>query len=81
MKAPAGLRPCLAVTGSVGAFASLVEHGGFVPAVMAAVLVASLGSSAVRIREALFLSACLAAALSLLFVLLLGQPFRLFVAP
>jgi hypothetical protein len=74
---PRGLRPCLAVTGSVLLFGALVDRAGFVPAVVATAVLASCGSPTVRLREALVLAAALAAALSLLFVGLLDQPFEL----
>jgi hypothetical protein len=77
MTAHRGLRPCLAVTGSVLMFALLIENAGLIPAVIVTVVIASLGSPQVRLRNALILSVCLAAAMSLLFVRFLDQPFTL----
>jgi len=76
--APAGLRPALSITASVLAFALLIEDAGLVAAVAATVGLASLGSRTVTLRETLMLAAVLAAALSLVFVGLLNQPFTLF---
>ena len=73
----AGLRACLAVTGSVGLFALLIERAGLVPAVIASVVAASLGTAGMRLRDALLLSVCLATVVALLFVGLLGQPLAL----
>jgi hypothetical protein len=77
MTAASGFRPCLAIVGSVLAFALLIEKAGLIPAVIATVLVSSLGSRQVRIREALILSLFLAVAMALLFVGFLDQPFTL----
>lgn len=71
------LRPSLAVTSSVLAFALLIERAGLIPAVIATVLVAALGSRESHPRETVVLAVCLAAAMALLFVGLLGQPFNL----
>ena len=73
-----GLQPALSVTGSVLLFALLIENAGLVPAVAVTVVVASLGSRNGSMREVFLLAAALAAAMSLLFVGLLDQPFRLF---
>ncbi len=75
--AHAGLRPCLAITTSVLVFALLIERAGLIPAVSATVLIAALGSPRARVRDVVILCVCLAAAMSLLFVVLLDQPFRL----
>jgi hypothetical protein len=77
MMAHPGLRPCLAITASVLMFALLIERAGLIPAVTVTVLIASMGSTAMAIRNALILSVCLAAAMSLLFVGFLDQPFTL----
>jgi hypothetical protein len=73
-RASAAVRSSAAVTGSVAAFALLIETGGLVPAVAAAAFVASLGSPAVSIRHALLLSLALAVAMTVIFVGLLDQP-------
>ena len=75
MTVPQGLRSCLAIAGSVLAFAWLIEPAGLLPAVMATVVVASLGDVERRTRRTLILSVCLAAAVWLVFVVLLDQPF------
>jgi hypothetical protein len=70
-------RPCLAIAGSVLTFALLIERAGFLPAVMATVLVASLASRELSARRAVMLAVGVAAALAALFVGLLAQPFAL----
>ena len=72
-----GLRPGLAVIGSVLTFAMLIERAGLIPAVMLTVLIASSGSRDLRVRDALVLAVCVAATMSLLFVGFLDQPFTL----
>ena len=76
--APA-LRSCAAISGSVLAFASLIETGGLIPATAVATFVASTASPAVNLRDALVLSAAVPGAMALLFVGLLNQPFLLVV--
>jgi len=76
MTVPPRLRSCLAIAGSVLTFASLVERAGLLPAVVATVIVASLGDVQRRTRRTLILSVCLAAAVWLVFVVLLDQPFQ-----
>jgi hypothetical protein len=71
------VRSCAAITGSVLAFAFLIEAGGLIPAAAVATFVASTGSRAVSIRDALVLSIGVAVAMALLFVGLLNQPFLL----
>lgn len=71
------VRTCLAISGSVLMFAFLVERAGLAPAVVATVVVASLASRPVRWRETAILALCLAAAVALVFVKLLGQPIDL----
>ncbi len=73
----AGIRPCLAIVGSVLTFALLIERAGLIPAVMATVVIASLGSTTFRVRQAVVLALWLAAAMSILFVGFLGQPLAL----
>ena len=70
-------RPCLAIAGSVLAFALLIERAGFLPAVMATVVVASFGAGTLTLRQALLLAATVATTMALLFVGLLDQPFTL----
>ena len=72
------LRASLAVIGSVVCFALLIETAGLVPAVIATVLVASRGSRDTPAREAVLFGICLAVAISVLFVILLKQPFAIF---
>ena len=78
MSAASGLRAPSSITASVLVFALLIESAGLVLAVIATVVIASLGSANVRMRETLMLAAALAAGMSLLFVGLLDQPFTLF---
>jgi hypothetical protein len=75
MMLPLALRSCLAVAGSVLTFALLIERAGLLPAIVATVVVGSLGEAQRRIRRTLILSVCLAAAAWLLFVGFLDQPF------
>ena len=68
------LRAWLAVVGSVVCFALLIETAGLLPAALATVVVASLGSPDTQVRETVLLGMGLAAAISVLFVILLNQP-------
>ena len=68
------LRAWLAVVGSVVCFALLIETAGPLPAALATVVVASLGSPDTQVRETVLLGMGLAAAISVLFVILLNQP-------
>jgi hypothetical protein len=77
MTASPSLRPCLAIAGSVLAFALLIERAGFLAAVMSAVLVASVASRELSVRQALMFAAALAGLMAALFVGLLDQPFIL----
>lgn len=70
---------CLAVSGSVLIYALLIERVGLLPAVVATVFVAALGSRPFRPRETLILAVSLAAAVALVFVSLLGQSIELLV--
>jgi hypothetical protein len=71
------LRPCLAISGSVLAFALLIERPGFLTAVVATVVVASLGAGTLTVRQALLLAITVAVVMAILFVGLLDQPFTL----
>ncbi len=73
------VRACLAVSGSVLIYAFLIERAGLLPAVVATVFVAALGSHASRPLETLFLAVSLAAAVALIFVTMLGQSIDLLV--
>jgi hypothetical protein len=68
------LRAWLAVIASVVCFALLIEPAGLLPAVLVTVLVASRGSPDTQAREAVLLGIGLAAAISVLFVVVLNQP-------
>jgi Tripartite tricarboxylate transporter TctB family len=70
-------RPLLAIGASVVSFALLIERAGFVPAVVATVLVASVGAGTLSTRQALVLAIVVAGVMALLFVGLLDQPFTL----
>ena len=72
-RAPGALRSCIAITGSVLAFALLIERAGLIPATAAATFVASTGSRAFELRDALLLSVATAAGMAVVFVGLLKQ--------
>jgi hypothetical protein len=73
------VRACLTVSGSVLIYAFLIERAGLLPAVVATVFVAALGSHPVRPWETLILAVSLAGAVALVFVKLLGQSIDLLV--
>jgi hypothetical protein len=75
--AGSALRPCLAVAGSVLAFALLIERAGFLAAVMLTVLVASFASRELSMGRALMLAVAVAAVMVVVFVGFLNQPFTL----
>jgi hypothetical protein len=77
MTPPRALRPSLAICGSVMTFALLVERAGFPAAVMLTVAVASLGSRELGARQAIVLAVAVAAAMAMVFIGLLDQPFAL----
>jgi hypothetical protein len=74
----AAVRPGMAVAGSVLAFTALIDAAGYVPAVMATIVIASYASPHVRLMRALALAAAVAAALAALFIGVLDQPMPLF---
>ena len=76
MSVPPALRPCLAICGSVIVFGLLIERAGFPAAVMLTVSIASFGSRQLTVRHAL-LALAVAAAMAIVFVGLLDQPFLL----
>ncbi len=67
------VRPCLAVGGSILIYALLIERAGLLPAVVATVFVAALGSRPFRPVETLLLAVSVTIAVALIFVSLLGQ--------
>ena len=77
MIAGSAVRPCVAIAGSVLAFALLIERVGYLAAVMLTVLIASYGSRELTGRQALLLSLVVTAVMAVLFVGLLDQPLRL----
>lgn len=77
MTTRSALRPSLAVAASVLAFALLIERAGFLAGVMAAVLVASLATRELSVRQAVMFAMAVAAVMAVLFVGLLDQPFIL----
>jgi hypothetical protein len=77
MKGGSAVRPCLAITGSVLAFALLIERAGYLAAVMLTVLIASFASRELNWRQALTLALVVTAVMAVLFVALLDQPLRL----
>jgi len=79
VSAPSWVRACIAVGGSVLIYAFLIERAGLLPAVVATVFVAALGSHASRPLQTLLLAVGLAAAVALIFVTMLGQSIDLLV--
>jgi Tripartite tricarboxylate transporter TctB family. len=71
------IRSCAAITGGVLAFAFLIERAGLGLAVLAAVLISTLGFRGTRFGAGLIFGVGLAAATYVLFVGLLGQPIKL----
>jgi len=71
------IRSCAAITGGVLAFAFLIERAGLGLAVIAAVLISTLGFRGSRFGAGLIFGVGLAAATYVLFVGLLGQPIKL----
>ena len=77
MTSGSALRPCVAIAGSVLAFALLIERAGFLAAVIATVLIAALAAPARSVRAALILAVVVAAAMAALFIGVLDQSFVL----
>ena len=77
MMAGSAVRPCLAIGGSVLAFALLIERVGYLAAVISTILIASFGSRELNARQALTLAAIVTAVMAVLFVGLLDQPLHL----
>jgi hypothetical protein len=77
MMAGSAFRPCLAIAVSVVAFALSIERFGYLAAVTVTVLIASLGSRELTMRQALMLAVVVAAVMAVLFVGLLDQPLHL----
>jgi hypothetical protein len=71
------LRSCAAVTASVVAFAVLIDRVGLAAAVVSSVALSTLGFRTPRLRDAFVFGVCLAAAMFVLFVGLLGQSIKL----
>ena len=71
------LRSCAAITGSVLAFAALIDKAGLAAAVVTTVLLSTLGFRAPRLWTGFVFGICMAAAMFVLFVGLLGQSIRL----
>jgi hypothetical protein len=71
------LRSCVAVTASVLAFAALIDKAGLAAAVVITVMLSTLGTRSPRLWIGFVFGICLAAAMFVLFVGLLGQPIRL----
>jgi hypothetical protein len=69
-------RGLVAVTIAIVAFGGLVETFGYLPAAIATPLIASLGLSDVRWKEAVLVAVVLGVAGTILFVVLLGQPIK-----
>jgi hypothetical protein len=77
MTRASALRSCVAIPGSVVAFAILIERAGFLPAIVATVMISSVGAGTLTLRQALLLAASVATALAFLFIGFLNQPFTL----
>jgi putative tricarboxylic transport membrane protein len=77
MSAPPALRPSLAICGSVIAFALLIERAGLPLAVLITVLIASAGTRQLSVRHAFVLALVVAAAMTVVFIAVLDQPFGL----
>jgi hypothetical protein len=71
------LRSCVAVIAGVVAFAALIEKAGLAAAVVSTVMLTTLGFRAPRLWAGFVFGICMAAAMFVLFVGLLGQSIRL----
>jgi hypothetical protein len=71
------LRSCAAVAASVIAFAALIDKAGLAAAVVSTVMLSTLGFDTPRLRTGFVFGICMAAAMFVLFVGLLGQSIRL----
>ena len=70
-------RAVVSVVSAVIAFAFLIERVGYLPTAFATPLIATLAMPKPRWREALLVAALLGAGTTLLFVVLLGQPLKI----
>jgi hypothetical protein len=75
---PSRIAPQLFILAAIVAFALAIERFGLAPAVMLVTVTAAFASREMRWREAVALGLGLAALCVVLFVNLLGQPFRVF---
>jgi putative tricarboxylic transport membrane protein len=75
------VRALLAITAAVVAFGTLIELVGYLPAAVVAPLVAAGAAAPVRPGEAIVVALALGIGSALLFVVGLGQPLRLWIAP
>jgi hypothetical protein len=75
------LWPVLLILLSVISFGAIIERGGLVPAIFAAVLFACLGRVRTHPIEVLLTFVVLAAFCSVVFVYLFGMPMHLYVLP
>lgn len=73
------LRPVAALTVSILAFAALIDRLGLIAACMACVLVSGLATSETRWKELIFIALGMTAFSVIVFSLLLGLPFRLWI--
>jgi putative tricarboxylic transport membrane protein len=78
-KTPAAysVRSCAAITGGVVAFAILIERAGLGLAVIAAVVLSTLGYRGSRLGAGIVFAVGMVAAMYVLFVGILGQPIKL----
>lgn len=71
------LRSCVAVIAGVLVFAALIEKAGLAAAVVSTVMLSTLGFRTPRLWVSFVFGVCMAAAMFVLFVGLLGQSIRL----
>lgn len=70
-------RALAAVTAAVIVFGFLIERVGYLPTAMATPMIAALGLAGMRWREAALVAFLLGLGTTLLFVIILGQPLKL----
>lgn len=75
------MRALLAILGSIGIFALLVDNFGILPAILAQVLVAAFAQERIRLLHTIILAPILAVMAILIFKVLLGVPFDILKLP
>nr|WP_163500754.1 tripartite tricarboxylate transporter TctB family protein [Halomonas socia] len=76
---PLFLRPLLFLTAGILAFAALIDRAGLIAACLAAVLLSSQASRDTRLLESLVVAILMATFSVIVFIVLLGLPFRMWV--